>query len=143
NIILILLSALLITLLYNLILPYFNAFTKVPLSPPTWQIFIINASILFLITSIGLIYPMFAISRILITESLKGINNNQKLTGKKIIIVLQYALTFVLVISSIVVTKQLNLMLSKDLGFNSEHVMQVKLYYAPPFNRDMMNWSPE
>ncbi|MGE5943529.1 MAG: ABC transporter permease [Flavobacteriales bacterium] len=139
NIILILLSALLITLLYNLILPYFNAFTKVPLSPPTWQIFITNASILFLITSIGLIYPMFAISRILITESLKGINDNQKLTGKKTIIVLQYALTFVLVISSIVVTNQLNLMLSKDLGFNSEHVMQVKLYYAPPFNRDMMN----
>ncbi|WP_100614526.1 ABC transporter permease [Confluentibacter citreus] len=143
NIILILLSALLITLLYNLILPYFNAFTKVPLSPPTWQIFVMNASILFLITSIGLIYPMFAISRILITESLKGISDNHKLKGKKSIIVLQYALTFVLVISSIVVTNQLNLMLSKDLGFNSEHVMQVKLYYAPPFNRDMMNWSRE
>jgi putative ABC transport system permease protein len=143
NVILILISALLITLLYNLILPYFNAFTKVPLSPPTWQILLMNASILLLITSIGLIYPIFTISRILIIDSLKGTNRHQKLTGKKAIIAFQYTLASVLVISSIVVTNQLNLMLSKDLGFNSENVMQVKLYYQPPFNMKMMEWSQE
>ena len=144
NIILIILAAILITGLYIIILPYFNNFVGVSLTPPIWKVFFINACILFLLTSIGLIYPTIITSRISITNSLKNqIRLTHNFADKKIIVVFQYVLTFVLLISSIVVARQLNLMLDKDLGFTSKNVIKTKLFYEPPFNWDSANWSQE
>lgn len=144
NFILIILAAVLITGLYLIILPHFNYFIGVPLAPPIWKVFFINTSILFLITIVGLIYPSIISSRISITNSLK---NQAQLPGnftdKKVIVVFQYLLTFILLISSIVVARQLDLMLNKDLGFSSNNLVKAKLYYELPFNPDSRNWSEE
>ena len=78
------------------------------------------------------------------TNSLKNqIRLTHNFADKKIIVVFQYVLTFVLLISSIVVARQLNLMLDKDLGFTSKNVIKTKLFYEPPFNWDSANWSQE
>ncbi|GAA3555391.1 ABC transporter permease [Snuella lapsa] len=126
NIIIIILSVVILTITYNLILPYFNSFMNANLKPPVLTVLLINVSFLTLITGIGFIYPIISINRF---SAVLNINKQQQLKGKQIIVVLQYALAVMLLISSIIVSKQLQLMLSKDLGFNTENIMKVKLYY--------------
>ncbi|MEC3907022.1 ABC transporter permease [Tamlana sp. 2201CG12-4] len=144
TIIIIILSTLLITLGYNFLLPWFNDFVRVFLAPPIWKIFLINAIILSSITIIGLIYPMLIINRFSTINNLKKTNSiSQKLKGKQVTVVLQYAMAFLLLISSIIVNNQLKLMLDKDLGFNDDGILKVKLYYEPPFNTESRNWTRE
>ncbi|MCM4170804.1 ABC transporter permease [Arenibacter sp. TNZ] len=126
NIITIVISAIIITITYNLVIPYFNGFMNVNLKPPVIQVLLINILFLTIITSIGLIYPMISINRF---SAVLNINNQQQLKGKQIIVLVQYTLAVILLISSIIVSKQLQLMLSKDLGFNTENIMKVKLYF--------------
>ncbi|WP_170179750.1 ABC transporter permease [Flavivirga rizhaonensis] len=144
TLIVITISVLLITLVYNLLLPWFNDFVRVSLAPPIWKIFLINAIILSSITIIGLIYPMLIINRFSTINNLKKTNSiSQKLKGKQVTVVLQYAMAFLLLISSIIVNNQLKLMLDKDLGFNDDGILKVKLYYEPPFNTESRNWTRE
>ncbi len=144
TLIIIILSTLLISIGYNLILPWFNDFVGVSLAPPIWKIFLINAAILSVTTLIGLIYPMLIINRFSAIKNLKRNNSiSKKLIGKQVTVVLQYALAFLLLISSIIVNNQLKLMLDKDLGFNYDGTLKVKLLYAPPFNTETANWSKE
>src|SRR5690606_31210918 len=63
NSIIIIISAVVITIVYNLILPHFNAFMNVHLEPPVLKVLLINISFLTVITGIGLIYPMLSINR--------------------------------------------------------------------------------
>ncbi len=144
TLIIIVISTLLITLGYNFLLPWFNDFVSVLLAPPIWKIILINALILSAITSIGLIYPMLIINRFSAIDNLKKTNSiSQKLKGKQVTVVLQYAMAFLLLISSIIVNNQLKLMLDKDLGFNDDNILKVKLYYEPPFNTDSQYWTQE
>ncbi|MBD0833773.1 FtsX-like permease family protein [Aestuariibaculum sediminum] len=126
NIIIIGMSAIILTISYNLILPFFNGFMNVNLKPPFSKVLLINVSFLILITGVGLIYPIIKINHF---STVLNINKKQQLKGKQIIVVLQYALAVILLISSIIVSKQLQLMLSKDLGFNTNNIMRVKMYY--------------
>ena len=144
NILVVGISVLIITILYNLILPFFNAFVKVDLAPPILKVVLINTVILLLMIGAGLIYPMLMIYKFSTLKNIKGNTYTaNQLKGKRVMIVVQYALAFVLLISAMVVHKQLNLMLSKDLGFKSEGVMKVKLFYEPPFNLESRTWSKE
>lgn len=144
TLIIIIISTLLITLGYNFLLPWFNDFVRVPLAPPIWEIFLINVIILSSVTVIGLIYPMLIINRFSTINNLKKTNSiSQKLKGKQVTVVLQYAMAFLLLISSIIVNNQLKLMLDKDLGFNDDGILKVKLFYEPPFNTESRNWSKE
>ncbi|MBD0833772.1 ABC transporter permease [Aestuariibaculum sediminum] len=144
TILIILISALLITILYNLLLPRFNAFVGVQLAPPTQQVFMLNAIIISVITVLGMLYPVWVISRFSTIKNIRQLGKSyQKIGGKQVTVVLQYAMAFVLLISAVVVNNQLGLMLSKDLGFNKEGIIKVKLVYEPPLKLDYMSWSPE
>lgn len=140
NVIIIGISAIIIAIVFNLITPFFNAFMNVNLEPPIWKVLLINILFLILITGIGLIYPMININRF---SAVLNINKQQQLKGKQFIVVVQYTLAVILLISSIIVAKQLKLMLSKDLGFNTENIMKVKLFYEPPYDPESINWSDE
>ena len=144
NIIVLGISVLIITILYNLILPCFNTFVKVDLAPPVLKVISINTVILLLMISAGLIYPMIMVHKFSTLKNIKGnIYTANQLKGKRVMIVVQYALAFVLLISAMVVDRQLKLMLSKDLGFNSRDVLKVKLLYEPPFSNESRTWSKE
>ena len=144
TLIIIILSTVLITVGYNILLPIFNDFVKVPLAPPIWKILLINCLILSTITAIGLLYPVLIINRFSTIKNLKRTASmSQKLKGKQITVVLQFTMAFLLLISAIIVNNQLQLMLDKDLGFNDRNIMKVKLYYEPPFNLEVRNWSKE
>lgn len=142
NIILIGIVTLIISVAYNYILPYFNDFVKVSLEPPIWKVITLNIIILFIIITIGLIYPLIAINRYsVIKKSNQRFKNSTFLKGKNLIVITQYTLAFVLLISSIIVDRQLQLMLKKDLGFNSNNIMKAKLFYAPPYDPKSRDWS--
>ncbi|GAA3555399.1 ABC transporter permease [Snuella lapsa] len=144
TLILILFSGALITIGYKLILPQFNTFAGVTLAPPVVQVFLLNTVILLTITIFGALYPVWVINRF---STIKNIKQNVKishtLSGRHVTIIMQYSLAFILLISGLVINNQLGLMLNKDLGFNKEGIMKVKLFYEPPFNMESRNWSQE
>lgn len=137
-------SSLLITICYKTILPHFNTFVKVLLTPPVWKIFLLNLIIITIINLLGLIYPIIIINRISTIKNLKNTALiSQKIGGMNSMVIFQYSLTFILLISAFIVNNQLSLLLNKDLGFNKEGILKVKLFYEPPFNPECRSWSKE
>jgi len=126
-------SAFLITGAYIIILPYFNKITGVMLSPQPLMILLINGMILGILAILAMIYPTYIYLRIPLTLSLRNqVFSVNKLFGRKAIIIIQFALSIFLIIASIVVFKQLNMMLEKDLGFNSINIIKTKFFYKIP-----------
>ncbi len=132
--IIIIISAFIISLCYNSVSPIFNAFVKVNLAPSIWKIVLVNSAILGIIAFLGLVYPMIVVHRFSDVKNLKQNHSSQKIKGKQIIVIAQYSLAFVLLISSIVIDRQLQLMLHKDLGFSNDNIVRVKLFYEPTFD---------
>ncbi|MEC3907020.1 FtsX-like permease family protein [Tamlana sp. 2201CG12-4] len=123
-------SALIITIAYKLVLPFFNELVKLTLSPPLWKVILINCAILILLAVLALAYPLIIVLRTSLIRSVKGgVLLGNQLIGRKILVITQYTLTCMLIISSIIVTKQLKLMLNKDLGFTSKNVITTKMFY--------------
>lgn len=138
--VLVVLSAFLVSLMQQLILPEFNDFTGVPLSPSLGQLAALNMGIILLLASLALIYPLVVALNIPIINSLKNQTFfTSRLTGKKSAVVVQYTLTFVLLISSVVVVKQLDMMLHKDLGFSSENIIKTKLFADLPVPKELFS----
>ena len=134
-VLLILISTVLITMAFQLVLPFFNQIAGDNLNPPTWQISLLNATILCILIVISMVYPSVIYRRIPITNSLKQqVFGTSKLAGKNIITTVQFSLSFVLLIASVVVFRQLDLMLDKDLGFTSANTICTQMFYEPHFN---------
>jgi putative ABC transport system permease protein len=120
------------TIAYILVLPTFTNLTQIYISPSLLTIIQINCSVLLILSVIGMIYPLILGIRIPLIKSLKNLVLPKKqLKGGKEIVVFQYALTFLLLISSIVVAKQLSLMLAKDLGFKQKNIVSAQLWTMP------------
>ncbi|MBJ7879616.1 ABC transporter permease [Gelidibacter salicanalis] len=138
------LSVVIISLGYNLILPVFNEFTRVEIAPSLSEILIINSSVLSVLVCLALIYPLFTIAKRPLLSNLKPQSfSGTQLVGRKFITVLQYTLTFILLIASVIVVKQLNMMLDQDLGFTSKNIISTKLFSRIPFplkNSDFDNY---
>lgn len=140
-----LLSVFIIGIGYQYCLPYFNNFTFVELAPPLWKQVIVIGAVLALMIVLSLMYTTMVSSRIPIIKGLKdGQGIGSPLTGRKTIVIFQYALTFVLIISSIIVSKQLGLMLNKDLGFTHNNIIRTKLEHRSIYNaEDLEVWEKE
>ncbi len=129
----VLLSVFIITIAFIVVLPFFNSITAVELSPEIWQIFLLNLTILVLLVASAMVYPAILCSRISIIDSLKNqIFSKSKLSWRKVVVISQFALSLGLLVSSIVIVRQLNLMLKKDLGFTSENIIRTQLSHEPP-----------
>ncbi len=132
---LIYISFLLLTGAYIAILPYFNKITGVLLSPKLFDILMVNGLVLFALTLVAMIYPSFIFSRIPITLSLsRQVFAANKLLGRQVIVSIQFALSIFLLVSSIVVVKQLHMMVDKDLGFNSRNIINTQLFHRIAYN---------
>ncbi len=136
-ILLIVLSVILITIGFVIVLPYLNQIIGTELSPRLSQIFLANLVILSLLVASAMIYPSLVFFKVPVLNSLKNqIFQGNQLVGRNTLVIVQFALSFVLLVASIVVAKQLKLMLNKDLGFSSENVICTKLFYDLPFMGD-------
>ena len=141
---LLLLSTFIISITYQLVLPFFNNFVRVELAPPLPKIVLLNGAILALLIILASIYPIIAAFKISLINSLKNQTflENQ-LLGRKFVAVMQYALTFILIISSMIVAKQLDLMLNKDLEFNTNNIIRTKLFHRVPVPHSRPNFTKE
>jgi putative ABC transport system permease protein len=112
----------------DLAVPVFNAFTGWKLSMNTFFAdyrFVLGlVAFNLLLALIAGSYPAFFLSRFLPVKVLKGqqgTDSSRRL--RKGLVLVQFALTTVLVIMVIVVFKQFDFMRNKDLGFNKEQLM--------------------
>ena len=127
---LVIISVFIITIVQQILLPEFNTFTQVSLPPSIGTLAILNVGIVTVLAILALVYPLVVALNIPIINSLKNQTFfTSKLKGKKGVLVVQYTLTFVLLISSIIVVKQLDMMLDKNLGFTSENIITTKLFH--------------
>ncbi|MGQ7869071.1 ABC transporter permease [Sunxiuqinia sp. sy24] len=132
--VLICLSAILISGAFIFVLPHFNRITGVELNPEAWQVFLLNLVILLGLVLGAMIYPSVFYLRISVVKILKNqILSGNKLAGRNVVATIQFTLSLILLIASIVVVKQLHLMLDKDLGFHSANIITTKLFYEQPF----------
>ncbi|MBV9963212.1 MAG: ABC transporter permease [Parafilimonas sp.] len=117
-------------MLAMLLLPWLNNFTGKNISllllinPVVITLFILLA---FLVGLIAGIYPALVLSAFNAVKVLKGNGGNEE-PGKipwlrHGLVVIQFALSVLLIISAIVVFKQVDYLHNKDLGFNKEQVM--------------------
>lgn len=131
--ILTILSSFLVTICYLLILPELNSFIDFPIFFPLWKIVLLNITIIVTISLLAITYPVLIALNIPLVKSLKNQSFfSNTLSGRKNVIVAQFVLTFVLLISTIVVVKQLNMMLDKEIGFKSENIIKTQLYKDIP-----------
>ena len=120
------------TIVYQLVLPAFMSFTNITISQSLSSVIQMNFCILLVLALLGLVYPLFVTLKIPLIKSLKNqILSQNQLKGKRVVVVFQYALTFILLISSIIVARQLQLMLDKDLGYQQKNIISAQIFNLP------------
>tara|TARA_R110000868_G_scaffold83776_4_gene236609 strand:- start:263 stop:2695 length:2433 start_codon:yes stop_codon:yes gene_type:complete len=121
-----LIAALLITII---MLPFFNGFTgksiAIPFSQPLFWLLLLAATIL-----LGLFsgcYPAFFMSRFTPVKTLKGGASESVGNGRvrNALVIFQFSISVFLIVSTLVVFKQLNFIQSKDLGFTKDQVLLI------------------
>ena len=131
---LIFLSSIVVTISYMAVLPYFDSFAKVSLSKSVFEIIVLNVTIITALFVLAMFYPSIIILKIPIIDSLKGkIYSGSYLINQKSIVTIQYALTIASIVASLVIFRQVSLMLHKNLGFDSKNVIMVKMFRRLPF----------
>jgi hypothetical protein len=125
-----LVAVLLSLLLVNLLLPHFNTWTEksiiINYTDP-----VIYSSIVALILITGIAaggYPAFLLSSFKPLNVLKG--TTQAFQGNRLrqsLVVFQFSLSVILILSAIVVHDQISFMRNKDLGFDREDVFYFKM----------------
>ncbi|PWU24280.1 hypothetical protein C5B42_00170 [Candidatus Cerribacteria bacterium 'Amazon FNV 2010 28 9'] len=130
------LSLILALAIVLLLLPVFNALTQKHISLPAGNP-LFWVTILFLAFITGIIagsYPAIFLSSFDPIKVLKGsIKAGPKAAiFRKALVVFQFTLSIVLVIGTIVVSKQLNYIQTKNLGYDKDHVINVPLQGTLP-----------
>ena len=140
-ILLILLSSVLVTISYMAILPSFDSFAKVPISKSVFEIVELNLTIIISLFVLAMLYPSILILKIPIIDSLKGeVYSGRFLFSQKSIVSIQFTLTIASIVASLVIFRQVTLMLHKDLGFDSKNIIRVKMFRRLPFTGNLDEW---
>ncbi|MEP2026219.1 MAG: ABC transporter permease [Reichenbachiella sp.] len=119
-------------------LPSFNALTEKSITLMVfWSPFYLLA-IGGLTMFVGLIagfYPAFVLSSFKTTEVIKGGKlNNHGMNFRKVLVVLQFSISMILIVGTIIAIKQLEFLQDDDLGFNKEAVIMVPVIGTPIAN---------
>ena len=131
--ILTLVAALLALLLFRLAIPFYNELTTKNLRLGqlfTPQNVVIMALLAGLISIVAGFYPAWFIANFDPVNSLKGKKNSVSSVTlvRKGLIVFQFTVSVFMIFGTIVVYRQMKFFQSKDLGFDQEQVVAIKLY---------------
>ena len=111
-----------------LLLPYINGLSGLSLSFGSllrWNILIGVLSLPFLIGLISGIYPALFMSSFKPVSVLKGLLKvgSGSISFRKILVVLQFSISIILIVATTVVFQQLRFMQTKSLGFNKDFIL--------------------
>ena len=114
----------------SLLLPYFNEMAMKTLSIPFTAWWFVPSLVLatLLVGVLAGIYPAFYLSGFRPSQVLKGsLSLGAKKSGlRSVLVVFQFATSIALIIATMVVGKQMNYILNKDLGFSKEQVVMLE-----------------
>jgi putative ABC transport system permease protein len=122
--VIVLIAIILSTVLVQMILPAFNLLTEKSISFSSDNLLYFAASIVAITLITGFVagsYPAFYLSSFQPAKVLKGklaLNNSNSLLRRSLV-VFQFVIAITLVCGMIVISRQLNFMQEKDLGFNA------------------------
>jgi putative ABC transport system permease protein len=116
----------------DLSLPYFNSITgkNFDLSFSTLKEFI--PSLLLITAIIGVIagsYPAFYLAKLKPVSTLKGHSTftPKKIDLRTVLVVFQFTITIVLIVSTMVIGNQMDFIQTKDMGFNKDQLMVIDI----------------
>jgi len=134
-------------ILVELLLPIFNSLTGRELA---FKLFSDYKLIVFLvsITIAGAFlsgcYPAFYLSSFQPVKTLKGLSlpgSNKNLTLRNLLVVLQFVISIIMIISTVVVYRQMDFISNRNLGFNQEHIINISL--ADGYDENYMTFKNE
>jgi putative ABC transport system permease protein len=114
-----------------IILPFFNRLTNANLQTSLllqWNVVLSLSGLLVIISVIAGSYPAIFLSRFRSTDVFRNViraGRNNWL--RQTMVTTQFALSILLIIATIVVNRQTNFLVSKDLGFNKDRVAVIQL----------------
>ncbi|NQV18837.1 MAG: ABC transporter permease [Armatimonadetes bacterium] len=121
------LALLLAFMTVELILPLFNEIAGRHLEIDISGNLLFFGLILGITIIVGIVsgsYPAFYLSSFIPVKVLKGtIGSNNKGTFRKILVLLQFSISIIMIIGTITVAQQLSFLRTKDLGFNEDNIV--------------------
>jgi len=142
-------ALLLAILLVDLVLPSFNSFIGKELSIFSGDFYIplFLSGLVILIGLLAGLYPAFFLSSMQPVKILKGnlFSSSKKKYLKQSLVILQFSLSVLMIIGTIVIIKQMNFISGKKLGFDKEHTVILKVDNAEfrnnreSFKNDLLN----
>ncbi len=124
------LSLILAMLLVKVTLPYFNNLLGANLSLSLFKNWYTIPGLILFAVLVGILagsYPAFFLSSFNPYEVLKGSVKNSQNNGRlrRILVVFQFAVSILLIIGTMIMYRQINYMLNKDVGFNKEQLIVI------------------
>jgi len=123
-------SLLIAILIIEFSLPYFNNLLQVKLNLNLLENWYSIPGLLTITIFVGLLagsYPAFYLSSFKPVSVLKGSIKDSMKNGKlrSVLVVLQFAISIILIIGTTIMFRQINYMQNKDLGFNKEQLLVI------------------
>ena len=131
SVVLSLISLILAVIITVLILPYFNELLDVRMEADLFGSWYILPLLLLIAIFIGIIagsYPAFYLSSFNPYMVLKGSNVKGRNSGRlrSLLVILQFAISIILIVGTMIMFRQLQYMQNKELGFKKENVMVIR-----------------
>ncbi|MGD8540095.1 MAG: ABC transporter permease [Candidatus Aminicenantes bacterium] len=137
SMILCVIAALLAVFIVEIVLPAFNAFSGKALSTDYFSDGRLLAGLGLITLTVGFfsgIYPAFFLSGFDPVKVMKGtLERGGRSSGfRKVLVVVQFAISIVLIIGTIICFQQLNYLRNSGLGFNKDQVVMLPAYGTAP-----------
>jgi len=125
------LSLLLALALVQLVLPSANSFTGKVLSlnqlPPVWMIG--TVAVMLVVGVLSSLYPAYLIARVAPVQALKSAigSGNARLSMRKLLVAGQFAVSILMISSTLIIYRQLNYLREKDLGMSVSDLLVIDI----------------
>lgn len=125
-----LLSFILSLFLAYLLLPYFNGLSAKSLIFPwnEWWLLPLIIAVAVIVGLLSGLYPALYLSGFKPIKVLKGgfSQGSKSIKTRSILVIFQYTISAVMIIGTIIIYRQMNFILSKDLGFDKKQVLLIQ-----------------